>query len=606
MGRHNSTLNSLLLSLTLMGAAASATEPADIIVNHHEPLQNLVLSTNAQSGAQKLSLGSPQRLSFDALGQRFDLRLENNQRLAGTVEQLPRNNIAVYQGELVGNDSSWTRIVVADGQPRGLIWNGRELFAIEAPGDSQIATSGPVIYRLADSIVVPNSMSCSANQHGQDGDKAFTKIVEELGTALAIAPGATAEITVGVVGDFEFSDSFGGNASTAIMTRLNNVDGIFSQQLGIQLTVSTVDIFTDPADPFTDVMDAGDLLDEVGDYRVATPAQNASSLTHLYTGKNLDGTTVGVAFLGALCSTRFGVGLSEARRGATTDSLIAAHEIGHNFGAPHDGESGSACESETGSFLMAPSINGSDQFSQCSIDEMQPEIAQATGQCLFPLSDVDVAVTASPATQSVSLGNNASVTFDINNGGGDQAENVSFSVQIGSQVSLQTATPSAGSCTSGAGSVDCTIGSIPAGAGRNVVLAMTTDSVGDAALDASITADQDNNSSNNQVSAQISVTPTADMAITTTGGGTIDMNGVTTLQIDIENLSSASATNVAITIDLDAGLRADSADWTAGNCNVAAQQVTCQGSSIVGQSSTSLDLDVTGITAGQQSFTRFC
>ena len=601
MGRHNSTLNSFLLGFALWVGPAGAQSPADIIVNHHEPLQNFVLASSGRATAEKLSLTTTQQMSFDALGRRFELLLENNQRLANAMDRIP-GGVAIYQGSLVGEDASWVRLVIADGQPRGLIWDGRELLAIEAPGDSQIASDSPVIYRLADSLVVPDSMSCGT-EHGQSGGEAFAKIVGELGTTLAAGPGATAEVTVGMIGDFEFSNSFGANATTAILARINNVDGIFSEQLGIQLTVSTVEIFTDSADPFTDQTDAGDLLDEVGDYRAATPAQTASSLTHMYTGKNLDGSTVGVAFLGAVCSTRFGVGLSEARRGTTTDSLIAAHEIGHNFGAPHDGESGSACESETGTFLMAPSINGSDEFSQCSIDQMQPEIAQATGQCLFPLSNVDVAVTADPSTQSVSLGTNASVTFDVDNGGVDQAENVTLAVQIGSQVSLQTATPSAGSCTSGAGTVDCTIGSIPAGASRNVVLALTTDSVGNAVLDATIAADQDSNSSNNRATAQISVTPTADMAITIGGGGAIDLNTATTLQVDVENLSNAAATNVAITIDLGSGLRADTADWTAGQCNVTTQQVTCQGSSIVGQSSTSLDLGVTGVATGQQSVT---
>ena len=63
---------------------------------------------------------------------------------------------------------------------------------------------------------------------------------------------------------------------------------------------------------------------------------------------------MGVAYSSALCSTRFGAGLSEGNAGAMFDSLVAAHEIGHNFGAPHDGKAGSACESEMGDFIMAP------------------------------------------------------------------------------------------------------------------------------------------------------------------------------------------------------------------------------------------------------------
>ena len=35
-----------------------------------------------------------------------------------------------------------------------------------------------------------------------------------------------------------------------------------------------------------------------------------------------------------------------------------AHEFGHNFGAEHDGVTGSVCASVSGDFLMSPALNG--------------------------------------------------------------------------------------------------------------------------------------------------------------------------------------------------------------------------------------------------------
>ncbi len=223
MGRLSRLLNRTLISTVLATTTVSA---ADVIVNHHETLQNLVMPSAMSVGNQKAALVSTQLLSFYALGQRFELSLEANQRLMGAAAELVATNVGVYQGQLVGVEGSWTRIVVANGLPRGLIWNGQELLAIEVPGDSQIASTGPVIYRLADSHMVPNSMSCGTGDLHPTGDQAFATIVSELQTAFASAPGATSEITVGMVGDFEFSDSFGANATAAIMTRLNNIDGI--------------------------------------------------------------------------------------------------------------------------------------------------------------------------------------------------------------------------------------------------------------------------------------------------------------------------------------------------------------------------------------------
>ena len=180
--------------------------------------------------------------------------------------------------------------------------------------------------------------------------------------------------------------------------------------------------------------------------------------------------------------------------------------------------------------------------------------------------------------------------------------NVSLNVQLGTEVTLQTATPSAGSCTSGAGTVDCQLGDIPGGASRNVVLSLIADSVGTANVVGDVTADQDNNSSNNQATSQVTVTPTVDMSINATSAQ-VTVNQATSLDITIDNLSNATATSISVTIDLDAGLRADNADWSAGTCTINNAQVTCQASSLVAQTNAAITLDVTGTTQGQQSYT---
>ena len=84
-----------------------------------------------------------------------------------------------------------------------------------------------------------------------------------------------------------------------------------------------------------------------------------------------------IANLSVLCNDRFGIGLSDVRGGGTAGALIIAHELGHNFGAPHDNQSGSPCRSTPGGFLMNPFLNGSDTFSQCSLAQIQPNVANA-------------------------------------------------------------------------------------------------------------------------------------------------------------------------------------------------------------------------------------
>src|SRR4030095_12095947 len=103
-------------------------------------------------------------------------------------------------------------------------------------------------------------------------------------------------------------------------------------------------------DPFTTTTDPETLLQQVATYRAATPAIGAAGLAHLLTGRNLNGNVVGIAFIDALCEPREGVSLSDSQAGDFFSALVMAHELGHNFGARHDGVAG-VCENTSLDFL---------------------------------------------------------------------------------------------------------------------------------------------------------------------------------------------------------------------------------------------------------------
>src|SRR6185369_9731041 len=111
------------------------------------------------------------------------------------------------------------------------------------------------------------------------------------------------------------------------------------------------------------------------------------------------GTTAGIAYVGTVCDAQRGVSLSERSYGTTISALLMAHELGHNLGAPHDGEG--ACASVGGGFIMAPSVSGVANFSQCSIDVMRTALASAS--CVTPATYADVSL-ATPTTSVAAEG----------------------------------------------------------------------------------------------------------------------------------------------------------------------------------------------------------
>lgn len=590
----------VIFGLTLVTCAKA--EDA-VTVSYQEPLEGFRLVYPASTGMQqKIRATTARALRFDAFGRRFDINLEENRSLLNAeLRGRVGDGYEIYRGDIAGVPNSWVRLVVVDRLPRGMLWDGDDLWAIEVQRDASTNTASPVMYRLSDLQIPIGALGCSAIGASRNAGEVAKAVMSEVTANAAQGPGSTSQIDIAVLADFEFASDNGASTYDDIIERMNNVDGIFSMQLGVQMNVNDVEIYTADDDPFTGQLDAGTLLEELSDYRFSTPNQYANGLSHLFTGRNLDTTTVGIAYTGALCSRGFGAGLTQVSNRASLDSLVAAHEFGHNFGAPHDGTSGSACESETGEFLMATSINGEDQFSSCSIAEMQDDIARASS-CITPLPSTDVALVAGGQPGAVLLGDSATISFDANSVGTDTANGVNVDVTIPAGVTLGSVSTTAGTCTSGAGNASCAIGTITAGSGATVSLTATTSSVGTAAFEATITANTDENSNNNQASVQIDVDPAVDMISVAAPTAQVALNGSTTIRPSVRNSSTITATNVTVTLTPNAGISIDSASWSPGTCSIANNVATCDASSLAAQSNDMLQIGITGTSEGSQSY----
>ena len=316
-----------IAALTLLSPAVaiSAAAPSGVEITHEEPLQVVSFGRDRFGWSREAGEPAPRSVTFDALGRRFSLELEPNHRLiARALNGRVPDGVGVLRGRLANRDDSWVRLVVADGVPRGLIWDGNEMLAVEARNDAS-GTPRAVIFRLQDVYVEPGSMTCGNNDHVASFATVYEGLEAEL-YDIVEAAGAVEEINVGLVADYELFQRFGASTEVEMLTRISNVDGIFSEQLGVQLTAREVETFSDSNDPFTAAVPS-DLLGEVASYRRNTPAQAEQGITYLFTGRDLDGQTVGIAYLGAICSTRFGAGLGEAVVSGEVDLYRGKTEI---------------------------------------------------------------------------------------------------------------------------------------------------------------------------------------------------------------------------------------------------------------------------------------
>lgn len=585
----------VVVCAALFGKQASAQNSIELL--HHERLLEV---GGALAATAKPTLAQDREWAFEAFGRRFDLTLEPNPKLAAIARKAGLGTQA-WRGTLRGEAGSWARIVTSPRGDSGLLFDGATLYGIESPDDS-LAPAAPatVVFRLNDVYVPPGTLGCSSAP--ADGEQAVALMLEEL-TPRA-AQGAALNLDMGAVADFEFSQALGTDAETALLIRLNNVDGIFTEQLGIQISVAETDVFTADDDPFTE-SDSELLLEELAIYRGATPSQEAQGLTHMFTGRNLEGTTVGIAYIGALCSRvspfdplkrSFGVGLSEGLHGSVIDSLIAAHEIGHNFGAPHDGEAGSACETTPETFLMAPSINGNDQFSACSIDEMQAEIAAA--DCLTLVADPDVSVASDAGNLSVLTGTTFEYPLRILNSGVEDATGVRLDVNVDPNLNIIAAEVDLEPCAMAGDSAVCDIGVLPPGASVEARLTLRGQTTGDLVLAAGVVADEDSDPANDQYTATITVEPRVDLTLSGNSVALL-LDEAIDLEVSIDNVSAFSATRLAVSLEVGTALRIDAATLDGGSCSATTTTASCALQVLDAQSTTHLRVGLTGLETGQ-------
>jgi hypothetical protein len=362
----------LMQCAAMLAAAAawssSSAAAGGLVPQHSEHLRPALKRASGGDGAT---------LEITAFGRDFRLRLTNNLRLA---QAAAGSSVQLYKGTIEGVAGSWARITVRDGLPRGMIWDGRELFVVDAAAEGvNDGAAGTVMFKLSDAVLEREiSFGGDAVEKPRDAAVAYGDMVGELRARTQAVQGAAAAhgVEISVLGDAAFLARYAGEtqARDAILTRINNVDGIFSAQLGVQLQVVSVSLSGELPAGLSATTNSSALLEDLGQLRQGSPALSGTGLTHLFTGRELDGRDVGIAYTEALCSRRFSASLTMAHDSIALDTLITAHEIGHVFGAPHDGTDQCASTPQN-QYIMTPAISTSvTTFSQCSLDQINAVI----------------------------------------------------------------------------------------------------------------------------------------------------------------------------------------------------------------------------------------
>ena len=276
------------------------------------------------------------------------------QNAAGELTPIEPGPITTYRGIVRGRSgASAAASLLSDGIHLRVVDGEHETWMEPLAGRVPGAARGHhVVYNGAH--VVPDGRGClalaaaeiaGAAAGGQSGD----------GEPSPVAAGALKIAELACDADVEYFLDYGSvsEAQARIESVINSVNIQYERDVGISHLITTILVRTSESDPYSST-DAETLLNQFRNHWSANHGNISRDVAQLFTGKEIDSSTIGIAWLNAVC-TSYGYGMvqSDFNNNFSCATDLSAHELGHNWGAGH-----CSCTSYT----MNPSITCANAF----------------------------------------------------------------------------------------------------------------------------------------------------------------------------------------------------------------------------------------------------
>jgi hypothetical protein len=315
----------------------------------------------------------------------------------GVVTELERGPLRTFAGTVTERPGASARFTITNEEVIGLVLLEDTMYFVE-PASRFVLEAGPtdyIVYDMAD-VVETEPGTC-----GVSAAERFAKGADFVSKTAAGVVGTSQRFDIATEADFEYVNALGGatNATNEIITILNQVDGVYQAEVGLTLSIVFQNVWTTSSDPYSST-DASTVLNEFRSHWSTSMSGVARDLAHMWTGKDMNGSTIGIAWVGVVCANAsFSYGVSQRWTTQPQKFVLTAHEIGHNFDADHsDGQSG--CPNT----IMHSSVGTGLTFCQFSRNQINAWTAN-NSSCLATAGPTTTVGVYNPATGAFFLRN---------------------------------------------------------------------------------------------------------------------------------------------------------------------------------------------------------
>lgn len=247
----------------------------------------------------------------------------------------------------------------------------------------QNAPFGLYIVYPASAVIHTDENKCALREANEEFQHIQDQIQNEPEELVADAM-ACYEVDLAIASDWLMFDKYGSvdaveNHNIGVINNVQtNYTGVFNHDLEFVIVTQFV-VTSQNSDPWTTSTNAGTLLDSFTAWGNAGNFGVTFDVGELWTDRDFNGGTIGIAWLGGVCNSIKYHCLQDFSNNADYLRVLTAHEIGHNFNCNHDA---SGCPN---SWIMCPSVNTSNSWSNASITAVNNYLpGKINSNCLTP------------------------------------------------------------------------------------------------------------------------------------------------------------------------------------------------------------------------------